>query len=428
MGVGSFMWQLERLTRRLREGPVVATIVVTALTIVLVGGVILTTTSVGCGPAKALGLKGITARCTTALTAARPSPSPSQYTVPTPTESQNPFPVVPTPPAVPPASAPNPPTGGSGSPAYPVVIESSGGTGPVMSALNCRLPAYVGPPGSGGFIVFPSDMFIPDPASSVTVPSPSPGNPTPSPAPGYFGPGQTGLSYDSAYARWLPAPLQAVSADGARYAYAPADGIYVVTVGSGAVIELGKGHAWSVLSVGTAGVYATIPNAAGLWLLPLSGTPPQQISTTGYWQAVGGGAAYGTPTSAVPQGTANTIQRMDLATGAITNYFTRPGSQSQVSGFDAQGVPVIYLNGPAGNEVWIGTGLFLMEYRYGQYGNPPTGFQPGGPPVADGHGVWFTGYLANGYAQGGPAIVLYIPGSGVRMISGTGAQLAGGCN
>jgi hypothetical protein len=425
MVVGSFMSQLERLTRRLREGPVVATIAVTAMTIVLIGGVLLTTTSIGCGPAKALGLKGISARCTAGLTGARSSPSPSQNASPTPTES--PSPIVPTPPDIPTPSAPNPPTGDTGSAAYPVVIQSSGGTGPVTAVLNCRLPVYVGPAGSGGFAVFPGDTFVPDPASNVTVPSPSPGSPTPSPAPGYPGSGQNALSYDHAYSRWLPAPLQAVSADGARYAYAPADGIYVVTVGSGAVNELGKGRAWTVLTVGSAGVYATVPNAGGLWLLPFSGTSPQQIASTGFWQGVGGGAAYGTPTSAVPQGTANTIQRLDLATGTITNYFTRTGFQSQVAGFDGQGVPVIYSYGPSGTDVWIGSSLYLMAFRYGQYIGT-TGFQPGGPPVADSHGVWFTGYLANGNGSSGPAIVLYIPGSGVRMVSGTGAQLAGGCN
>jgi hypothetical protein len=427
MAVGSFMVWLDRLTRRLREGPVVATIVVTVLTLVLVGGVLLTTTSIGCGPAKALGLKGIATRCATSLSAARPSPSASQFTTPSATAS----PFIPSPPVVPPASGPNPPVGDSGSPAYPTLINSSGGGGPSPSALNCRLPVYVGPSGSGGFIVFPSNTFIADPASGVTLPSPSPGSPTPSPAPGYGGPGPSGLSYDRAYSRWLPAPWNAVSADGTRYAYAPAEGIYVVTVSSGAVNELGKGHAWSVLSVGAAGVYATIPNTAGLWLLPFSGTSPQQITSSGYWQGVGGGAAYGTPTSAVPQGTPDTIQRLDLTTGSITAYFTQADHQSQVVGFDGQGQPVIYTTGPRDNDIWIGASLELTAYHYEQYNT--TGFQPNGPPVADSHGLWFSGYLANGNqpygnGQGGPAIVLWIPGSGVYVMSGIGAQLAGGCN
>lgn len=434
------MSKLERLTRRVREGPVVAAIVLTALTVVVVGGVLLTTTSIGCGPANRLGLKGITARCTTGLTAARQSPSPSPNSSPTPTETPSANPVAPVLPVYPPGSGPNPPIADNGSPAYAIVVNSSGGNAPSPSALNCNLPVYVGQAGSGGFVAFPSKTFIADPTSGVVLPSPSPGSPTPVPVPGY--PGQySALSYDAQYSRWLPVPFQAVSADGTRYAFAPSNGVYVVTVGSGAVNELGEGRAWSVVAVDPDGVYATIPNAGGLWLLPFSGASPRQITATGYWSGIGGGAAYGTPTTAVPQGTANTIQRLELSTGTVTDYFTRPGETSQVSGFDGQGDPVIYSYGPLGSEVWIGNSLFLMQTRQIQPGYPyyygqvtTIGFQPNGSAVADSHGVWFSGYLYNansdlpGYAPGSPAIVLYIPGSNVYVVSDTGAQLAGGCN
>jgi hypothetical protein len=238
------------------------------------------------------------------------------------------------------------------------------------------------------------------------------------------------MSYDHAFSRWLPVPRQSVSADGTRYAFSTADGIYVVTVSSGAMTELGKGHAWTILSVGAAAVFATVPNAAGLWLLPFSGASPQQLTATGYWQAVNGAAAYGTPTSAVPYGTANTIQKLDLLSGTISDYFTRPGMQSYVAGFDAQGEPIIYAsglypNGTSGSDVWIGS-LYLMTYRTSQYGGS-TGFNATGAPVADSHGVWFTGYYQKGYGNGGPVIVVYIPGSGVYALSSTGVQLAGGC-
>jgi hypothetical protein len=204
----------------------------------------------------------------------------------------------------------------------------------------------------------------------------------------------------------------------------------VVVVSSGAVTEIGAGRQWTILSMGTAGVYATVPNTAGLWLLPYSGASPQQLTASGYWQAVGGTTAYGTPTSAVPYGTSNTIQQLDLSTGAVTDYFTRPGMQSRVAGFDAQGAPIIYAsglypNGTSGNEVWIGS-LYLMAYRTAQYG-PGSGFNATGAPVADSHGVWFTGYYQNGYNGGGSAIVVYIPGSGVYGVSSLNVQLAGGC-
>ena len=435
MSVGSLMGQLERLIQRLREGPVVATIVVAVLTLVLVGGAVLTMTSLGCGPAKALGLKGITARCAGDQTAARPSPSPSEFPSLSPSPIGSPSapqsPVLPSPTF--PSSNPNPPTGTTGSPAYPLVADSSGGSGPTPSKLSCNLPVYVGPAGSGGFIAFPTDTFVADPGSAVALPSPSPGGPAPSPTPGY--PGQyAALSYDHAYSRWLPASLQAVSADGALYAFALGQAVYVVTVSSGILTELGQGHTWTVLAVGPAGVYTTVPNTGGLWLLPLSGSSAQQVVSTGFWQGVGGGAAYGTATSAVPQGTANTILKLDLTTGAVTNYFTRPGEQSQVAGFDGHGDPVIYSSGSEGSEVWVGNSLFLMAMRHSQgwYGGTyrylQIGFQPTGSPVSDRHGLWFTGYFGDLQGSSGSAIALWIPGTGVYLVSFTTVQLAGGCN
>ncbi|HEX9098372.1 MAG TPA: hypothetical protein VF956_02665 [Candidatus Dormibacteraeota bacterium] len=443
------MTPLDRLIRKLAQNPLIAGIVLTAVTVVLIGGVVLTMTSAGCGPANALGLKGIANRCA-ASTAARISPSalpsgrptnsisstPSAPPIvppasqPYPPPASQPYPPPASQPYPPPASAAFPPNYDPGSPAYPTVADASG-SGGAPASVNCRLPVYVGPPGSGGFIVFPGNTFIADPASSVTAPSPSPGGPTPSPIQGGYGQGgQYGLTYDHAYSRWLPVPIQNVSADGKRYAFPTADGLYLVTVSSGAVTELGAGRQWTVVSVGADGVYATVPNTAGLWLLPSSGASPRQLTATGYWQAVFGATAYGTPTSAVPQGTANTIQQLNLSTGAITDYFTRPGMQSYVAGFDTQGAPVIYANGlypngTSGSEVWIG-GLFLMAYRTAQYG-PGSGFNATGVPVADSHGVWFTGYYQAGYNGGGSAIVVYIPGSGVYGVSPLGVQLAGGC-
>jgi hypothetical protein len=440
---------IDRLIRRLGQNPLIAGIVLTVVTVVLIGGVVLTMTSAGCGPANALHLKGIANRCTPALTA-RSSPSALPSVRPTasstsapsappivppasqpyPPPASQPYPPPASQPYPPPASGPFPPNYDPGSPAYPTIADASG-SGGAPASINCRLAVYVGPQGSGGFIVFPGNTFIADPTSGVTFPSPSPGSPTPSPIQGGYGQGgQYGLSYDRAYSRWLPVPRQSVSNDGALYAFSTADGIYLVTVSSGAMIELGKGHAWNVLSVGPAVVYATVPNAAGLWLLPSSGASPQQLIATGYWQAVIGGNAYGTATSAVPYGTANTIQQLDLmGSGSIRDYFTRPGMQSSVVGSDGN-TPIIYASGPypngtSANEVWIGT-FFLMAFHTAQYG-PATGFNATGTPVADSHGVWFTGYYQNGYNGGGPAIVVYIPGSGIYGVSGLSVQLAGGC-
>jgi len=268
-------------------------------------------------------------------------------------------------------------------------------------------------------VVFPGATFVADPNSSVTAPSPSPGSASPPPQPGYGYPtGWWGTNYDRAYSRWLPVPRSWVSADGARYAYPGADGVYVQDVATGTNVELGQGHAWSVLAVESEGVYAVVPQNAGLWLLPLSGAATQ-ITAVGYWQGVAAGAAYGTETAAVPQGATNTIIKLDLRSRVTIPWFSRTGAQSSVIGFDGQGHPIITVSGPGANETWIASGAdfgtLIAVVNYGQYQN---GFSPTGPVVADSHGLWFAG-------NGG--IALYVAGTGWYWMASLGAQIAGTC-
>jgi hypothetical protein len=169
-------------------------------------------------------------------------------------------------------------------------------------------------------------------------------------------------------------------------------------------------------------IYAMITNAAGLWRLPLVGAA-SEIATTGYWQAVGGGAAYGTATSAVPSGTANTILRLDLATHTSVAWFTREGQTSTAIGFDGQGHPIIVANGPQGSETWILTGAnfgyLLAAFHYGfGYG----GVNVNGSVFPDRYGVWLSGSYDNS-----SAIFLFVPGQALYVMSTIGAQLGGGC-
>jgi hypothetical protein len=187
----------------------------------------------------------------------------------------------------------------------------------------------------------------------------------------------------------------------------------------GTNVELGSGHVWTVIDVETEGVYAVVPQNAGLWLLPFSGAATQ-ITANGYWQAIGAGYAYGTETSAVPQGATATIIKLDLQSRTTTPWFSRAGAQGSVIGFDGQGHPVITVNGPGASETWIATGpdsgILLLTYIYQPY--QPAGFQPSGPVVADSHGLWFTG-------NGG--IALFVASSGWYWMANLGAQIAGPC-
>ena len=422
----------------LRSRPVLA-IAVSVVSLLVIITAITFTTPLRCAPAKALGLKGIASGCETVATVAIKSNPNGQGNYPPPfgNPASGPYPPAGNPASGPgpdtnPFSGPYPPAGnpvsGSYPPFYPPV--SAGlPTGP-RPALDCRLPVFAGPPGSGGFIVFPGGNFIADPSSSVTVPSPTP-TPAPvgGPGPGY-GPGYGTLSYDRQFSKWVPVPISQLSPDGSRYAYAPADGIYIVSVATNTQTEVDEGHAWTIVAVESDGVYAEDPNAAGLWLYPFSGTP-RQITKTGYWRAATATAAYGTATSAVPQGATNSVIRLDLKTGASSEWFSRTGAQVGISGFDAQGNPIIsvyYING-SGNEIWIASSPSSASAIAGVY-NPPyggaTGFSSYSPPFADSHGVWFAGNYSS-YGNNATGVALYVPGQGFYWMSSIGGQLAGGC-
>ncbi len=213
-------------------------------------------------------------------------------------------------------------------------------------------------------------------------------------------------------------------ARGSRYAFASPDSIYVENVASGTLSEIGQGHAWNIVSVQAPGVYATQPNNAELWFVPFTGDL-LQVTAGGFWPAATAEAAYGTPTSAVPQGAANTIVRVDLKTGATSTWFTRQGAQSTVIGFDILGRATISVNdfSNAGiSEVWISTQAGSAAPITGS-GN---GMSVYGPPVADSHGVWFTGSYSDGYSSVS-GLALYVPGSGIYWMSNLGGLLAGGC-
>lgn len=406
---------------------IVAAVTITVVTSVIIGIALFATTPFGCGPAKAMHMKISSYRCAT-VASITPNPSPpfpqsfspgaSPYPAPNPTPypepaSSNPYPQ--------PGSGYPYPLPGSGTP-YPDAgsgFPPFGGpaSGPTQPGLgmNCRLPIFAGGPGSGGFVVLPQGNFIADPKSAVTAPSPSPAA-SPQP-PGYGGyQGWWGTTYDRAYSRWLPVPYRWVSPDGTRYAYpGRPDGIYIQNVTNGTQVEVGEGSSWQVLDVDSSAVYAVTGSSGGLWRLPFSGAATQ-ITNTGYWQAVGGGFAYGTPLSQAPQGATNPLNRLDLKNGSTTEFFVaQAGAQSSMQGLDSAGNPIIYIQGQYVFDIVIVSAPYTAVRIANLWG---SNFYPNGTPIPDRHGIWFAG---------GNGIALYIYGSGWYKMSGFGGQLAGGC-
>jgi hypothetical protein len=241
------------------------------------------------------------------------------------------------------------------------------------------------------------------------------------------------LSYDRTFSKWLPVPISWVSPDAARYAFPTTNSVWVQNVADSSHVVVGEGQQWFIVAFLSDGIYASAPSSAGLWLLPNSG-PPRQIASTGYWRAAAAGAAYGTITSAVPQGASNGIIKLDLKTGAITDWFARGNSQASVIGFDAQGHPVIQLYYPApsgGSEVWLTTGPSTGVVLGGTgspsyYGQPP---QLNSTPLGDRNGIWFQGYMQYPPPPASnQGMVLYVPNSGLYWMSNISGQLAGGCS
>ena len=426
------------LTRFVSARPVAA-LVITAVTALVISSVLLSTTTVACGPAQKAGLK--LQQCPRP-TAARVSPTPYGFPSSSPIASFSAQPSQPySPPATPPdycpptsgpycpgSSGPYPPQGpGPASGSYPPF--SPPATGPNGIAvptynLSCRLPIYVGPGGSGGFIVFPGGAFIADPSSGVTLPTPPAGSP--SPVQGQGGPGIYGLAYDSAFTKWLPVPRAWMAPDGAHYVFPSTSSIYVFDVRTNDLTQVGDGHSWSIVGLANDAVFAEVAGAPGLWKLPFAGAGTE-LTSIGYWQQASTRAAYGTKSSALPNGVTTVIIKLDFGTGKIDdNFYSRDGTTSFVVGFDAQGNPLIsvsYFAQGGGSEIWLVTAMGPTPL-FGQsaYG----GISLQGSPVADSHGVWMPLYVQT--YSGGSGFGLYVPSTGVFWMSNFGGQLAGGCS
>ncbi len=392
------------------------------MTMALAGAVVFVATPAGCRAAHNVGIQMNGGKCagtTTPSPVARlVTPFPSPVYIPPPPQ---PTTFVPSPSQPPPPSpSPLPPYEYSASPAIPPYATVTSSPVPLDFVLTCRLPISQGQSGSGGFVVFPGGTYVADPRSGVALPSTAP-----SPAPNQYGGGFAGfgLSYDRFHDRWFPVPWQFASPDGSRYVYPGVQGIYVVNPADSTISELGEGKAWSILAVNTQGVYAAVQQLAGLWLLPFSG-PAQQLSATGYWQAVGGGAAYGTGSSQTPQGITNPIIRLDLKTGASVVWFAVDQGQNQVVGFDHAGSPLITASGPGGQYLWLAPavgGATVVAVLYSQYQGYQNSVSFFYPPIADVHGMWF------GSNQGNQGIDIFTPGLAWYQASRFGGQLAGPC-
>jgi len=258
---------------------------------------------------------------------------------------------------------------------------------PIAAVLHCRLPISNGQPGSGGFLVFPGGKFVADAGSNVIIT----GVPTPAPGGPYGYSNFYGLSYDRRHSKWLPVARQMVTPDETRYVFGAPDSVFVVNVADGARTELGKGtgHGWNVLAVTSDGVYAnpvqsSTQPVAGIWVLPFSGAP-RQVTTKGYWQAVGGSGAFGYEAPSIPAGASQRLVRLDLKSGTITPWFNDLPQYTNVLGFDLKGHPIVFLQGTPQQLLVLTGSNESVALSDGSFQN----FYVSGV-LADPHGLWLT--------------------------------------
>jgi hypothetical protein len=296
--------------------------------------------------------------------------------------------------------------------------------------FSCRLPisisvADAGIPTENGFVSFPSGKVTIDPA------------------------GKGGAYFDRAFSRWLPVARNAVSPDGARYAYVDlGDGVFNVHVVD---VRTGKDHVLRekptgfsfqpfVLDYASEGIYigqGFERVQAGLWLVaPATGSIRQVSKVDGLQVSAGNGVFWSgeinpadphpilVPSSA---GTlADQINRFDLRSGKQVVWLYQPGKGLTVVGLDIRGRPLITrYSGQtqvppktdpidhSATELLIALDSRTQRSIYkGQLAELLGG------AIGDAHGVWF------GSPQG---IYLYSEAHGLQKVSDQPGAPANGC-
>jgi streptogramin lyase len=208
-------------------------------------------------------------------------------------------------------------------------------------------------------------------------------------------------SYDLAARRWVPAQTEAVSPDGARYAYVSSDGpggnhVHVVDVATGRdrVLPVSPGSWGAILAFAQEGIYVRKDFEsirAGLMLVNpdsgaaqtvLNNSPVEVVSGHVAW--IGGRDAADTlPEPGGIEEPFNEIKRRDLRTPATTTWIYRPGSSLYVSSATESSVLVSGYQSTSGN-VWYVGAPGQAERLTG----PELDLQPYMVSRIDGSGVW----------------------------------------
>lgn len=294
--------------------------------------------------------------------------------------------------------------------------------------FSCRLPVATTTDSSGsfnfqgGFIAFPAARLADDPAGAMHYRNVETNFATTA-TPVLYGDGGYPF-YDPARSRWVPAPARQASADGTTYAYigynsqTGANTAFVVDVATGTSRSFNVSSITfpQVADFAAAGVYIVSGSGLGgpgegVWLLdPTTGAIKDLGPIHQVW-AVRDGFAWVArldprdktvwgPTELAP---ADSLVRLDLATGAETIWWYQAGQYPWLLGLDSTNRPVLLLGVSS-----TGSEIRLID----QPGSPGALVFAGNTSgldylQGDGDRLWF------GQAHG---IYLYRPGRGFQRV------------
>ena len=295
--------------------------------------------------------------------------------------------------------------------------------------FSCRLPIFLGAGQGpqGEFIDFPSGRVRYAPASpkldSLVRPRRE--------LHGYY----VTLYFDQAFKRWLPVSRQAVSPDGAHYAYtdrpvlAQPDPqaratIHVVSVKTGVDVTFDGGdwsNPYAVLDYATEGIYLITDTGPyfGLWRMnPTSGAVTRVVdlpniqgraNVNNFW--------VGTANPSDPNPIAGSADQLDLVNvvdGSRVTWFYRPGYSVHFVGQDLAGHPIILASPVTGAEYLLALGQGINRSIF-VFGDKRPALSNA---IADKHGIWF------GSTEG---IYLYTQAHGLVKVSNQPGYPANGC-
>ncbi|HMC69806.1 MAG TPA: hypothetical protein VKJ07_11685 [Mycobacteriales bacterium] len=290
----------------------------------------------------------------------------------------------------------------------------------------------------GGFITFPAATFAADPRGKL-ITSPAGDVVTTTESPVLRGPTEVSRPYyDAAEDRWLPIAAAKTSPDGASYAYATtgaasADGVtfHVVSVASGAertitvpVPNVGAANGADVEDFDGTSIYFAVTQVegypTGVWRLETGTGKVSAMQRVENVFAVRNGSAYigyADPHDANPPSVPASIRlfdslvQVDLATGARTTWFYRPGFAVWLSALDAAGRPVVAVSG--GPNFVINPPDELRRLN-----DPLSGGEDNGDLVYSG-GMWFDQPQPDGdriWLGNDRGIYLYTPSGGLEKV------------